>query len=104
VPLAVPAANCAELFGSRKAGKSSRNRSLAVSILPARAQAIRGDRANGVRLKNAFGATPEIMLSFPSVEPGAYVLEKNLHAEAMVGSNPLAGFVVSDREQLRLRD
>jgi len=44
------------------------------------------------------------MLSFPSVELGAYVREKNLHADAMVRSDPFSGFWVQDREQLQLRD
>jgi hypothetical protein len=43
----------------------------------------------------------ELALSLPSVEPGHYVREKNLDADAMVGSDPFPGFWVSDGEQLR---
>jgi len=46
----------------------------------------------------------ELALSLPSVEPGHYVPEKNLHADAMVRSDPFPGFRVSNREQLRLPD
>jgi len=69
-----------------------------------------GVESDGKRLiadnlsKAGFGGTPEIMLSFPSVELGAYVREKNLHADAMVRSDPFSGFRVQDREELQLRD
>ena len=46
----------------------------------------------------------ELALSLPSIEPGHYVREKNLDANAMVGSGPLPSFRVLDREQLCLRD
>jgi hypothetical protein len=65
---------------------------------------IRDDRANALRLKNAFDGPSTVVLSFASVEPGQYVREKNLHADAMVGSGPFPAFRVANRKQLRLRD
>jgi len=73
-------------------------------MFPALACAIWGDRANALRLKNAFDGPSTVVLSFASVEPGHYVREKNLHADAMVRSDPFSGFRVHDREQLQLRD
>ena len=43
-------------------------------------------------------------MSFVSVEPRHYVRKKNLDANAMVCSDPLPGFRVSDGEQLRFSD
>jgi len=70
----------------------------------ARAQVIRGDRANAVRLKNACCGASEPVLPFASVEPRHEICEKNLHADAMVGSDPFPGFWVLDGEQLRFSD
>lgn len=55
-------------------------------------------------MKRPLAVPTEVVFSFASVELGAYVREKNIHADAMVGSDPLSVFRVSNREQLRLRD
>jgi hypothetical protein len=70
----------------------------------AQAQAIRGVRAKSLTQRNACCAASEIVLPFASIEPGHCVREKNLHADAMVGSDPFPGFWVSDGEQLRFSD
>jgi hypothetical protein len=46
----------------------------------------------------------DVALSFASVEPRHEVREKNIHADAMVRSDPSPGFRVANRKQLRLRD
>ena len=58
----------------------------------ARAQVIRGDRANAVRLKNACCGASEVVLSFASVEPGHYVREKKSPCRCDGTLRPISGF------------
>jgi hypothetical protein len=83
-----------------------RFRGIALNIIfsSTQAQAIRGDRANALTQRMLVEGASGVVLSLASVEARQEICEKNLHADAMVGSDPFPGFWVPDWEQLRLRD